>query len=972
MIVRKAQTTPPMDRPFPDENTVAEMYCNEAYTVDNEAVEDWTSSLQMLLTFAAIFSAVLVTLIVDSKMLLEQDNADVLVDAIIFLINDLANGTHRPYTPPKFQPSTRSILVNCSFYASLCLSIATALGAVLAMQWVTDYGAVTRRAGSTPDERVKRRHFRYQGGQDWKMETIVGALPICLHLSVVLFFVGLIVWMWDIHHSVFAVVVVCGLLAALFYIVTTTLAIFCPSCPYRTPLASWIYTILHLVIRLLRDFTGYSRRRPRSDGGGTKTGEETETNSRYASKLQQIMIHLHLRFAQTSLSSRDDIYIRSPNKHLTRSSLIWLSNHISISPEVYRRLFILVKGFLSIADNSREPSIRTNVPWGSIFRSLGGVYQSFVQNLDLDEVTYTEFLREAHCLSEPGVREILESLTCSKEARVDEDDFPIHLLHVWTKSVSSHLSDALRAQRFSDESTIHDLISNISPTKKDLIEIWFALLNDEAKACDQILPRILSTFDSGSGVKLEERLNAILYIISTGRLPWGSTVQIDCYGQGHWRDFPSDPCIRRFRVFDWIDRLDSHPHKGTILECLGKFNYLRALFPPTKPTVEEVVELERMGIGNMSRWTRLEERLYAALVTFDRILCAESPVASTSRQAMLGWMLGILCGDLMNPGVSLDPTYFGDEKRRYEAQELSNLMAPQLATKNTRWNRRPGRPVDLAAFQLRHWHRFNNLTTFGYITESLNDLKRLICIEQEIKHTRLGINHAGDFFLVLVHLNCAYGWHGSSPQLFTFIPDILVGNTTATTLSVSQACIDHLASICQDINADPMRLIRLLIELIRADINYHTRSRRLHNLYNLLTHAKNHLSPKEIRPFSPSCRQLAGYIKESYNQFMRDWDESLTHSDPLKRYTTVDKEALKAVCEVVVGLLELTEPTGEEEAKAISWPRHLLRPTGRFDNPFRGDAEPMAAQHQIEWGYSDANELDNDVGDQEGGTMDSL
>ncbi|KAG8805311.1 hypothetical protein FRC17_005573, partial [Serendipita sp. 399] len=60
MIVRKSQATAPIERPFPDENTVAEMCCNEAHTVDNEAVEDWTSSLQMLLTFAAVFSAVLV------------------------------------------------------------------------------------------------------------------------------------------------------------------------------------------------------------------------------------------------------------------------------------------------------------------------------------------------------------------------------------------------------------------------------------------------------------------------------------------------------------------------------------------------------------------------------------------------------------------------------------------------------------------------------------------------------------------------------------------------------------------------------------------------------------------------------------------------------------------------------------------------------------------------------------------------
>ncbi|KAG8816225.1 hypothetical protein FRC17_000397 [Serendipita sp. 399] len=89
----------PIDRSIPDENTVAEMYCNEAHIVDRGAVEDWMSSLQTLQTFAAIFSAVLITLIVDSKSLLEQDKIGVLVGAVAFLrtISDICDLT---YTQP--------------------------------------------------------------------------------------------------------------------------------------------------------------------------------------------------------------------------------------------------------------------------------------------------------------------------------------------------------------------------------------------------------------------------------------------------------------------------------------------------------------------------------------------------------------------------------------------------------------------------------------------------------------------------------------------------------------------------------------------------------------------------------------------------------------------------------------------------------------------------------------------------------
>ncbi|KAG8803288.1 hypothetical protein FRC17_006214, partial [Serendipita sp. 399] len=326
---------------------------------------------------AAIFSAVLITLVIDSKALLEQDNTEVLIDAVVFLMNNLANGTHRPYTPPAFQPSTRPIVVNSLLFASLCLSIATALAAVVAMQWVTDYGAVTKRVGSTPEERMKRRHYRYQGGLDWKMDTIIGALPIALHVSVLLFFVGMIVWMWDVHHSVFGVVFVCGAMAAVFYVFTTALAIFYPSCPYRTPLASWIYILFHL---LAKTFFLLHKQVEGSDGSG---GDD------------EAMDDLQSRFAQPSLTSRDNSQMKDLDDSLTGTSHIWLSNHIAISPEVYKRLLVLINGLSSASDQllalrkenfmTTRKRIRwdqltgvvylmnTMVPWTEIFHALGAV-----------------------------------------------------------------------------------------------------------------------------------------------------------------------------------------------------------------------------------------------------------------------------------------------------------------------------------------------------------------------------------------------------------------------------------------------------------------------------------------------------------------------------------------------------------------------------------------------------------------------
>ncbi|KAG8812076.1 hypothetical protein FRC18_003106 [Serendipita sp. 400] len=828
------------------------------------------------------------------------------------------------------------------------------------------------------------------------MDTIIGALPIALHLSVLLFFVGATLWMWDTHRSIFAVVVLCGALAVLFYISTTTLAIFCPSCPYRTPLASWIYTLLHFLFIFLSRFAWFAQWESGRDKSEAKMEGGTATDSQHdTSSFRRLMIGLHLRFGQPSLISRDDIYIRSPDKRLMLNSLVWLSNHISISLEVYRRLLVLINGFSSVIDTVVEPSsVMPNVPWRDIFHVLGVVYKSFVKDLDLDEEAFTEFARQTHCLSQWGLKEILESLSGSKEAWIeDSDDVPIRLLYVWTQSISSHTSDTLRMQRFSDEVTMQDLIKSISSKPKDLLATWFTLLSDEAKTCERILPQLLGTLGSGSRETTERRLDAVLYLLSTGRLPWESTVRVDYSGRGNWRDFPPSPFVRRLRVLDWVDSLHEHPQNGIILEKLCTFRMrssLKVLLTRNKPTDEEEAELTRMGIGNLSRWTRFEERLCAALLTFDAILGAEYQEESTSKQDMVRWMVGILCEDLMDVGVTLDSAYFGEEMRFSQAKALQDLSSPILRflacvmgitwplgrlPKLSAWERdsrdsvawrrvsevffkdpsiSEGDCTVLWQLRLQQWSQFHLLITFKYLLSALSDLKNLERMEKEIKHLHIGVHHAEDLIPVLIHLNCAYGWNGSLARLWCFIPDMLAGNTTLHHYDgISKDCIERLAFNLQKVSADPKRLIRLLTELIRADINYGVNDRKPQILFNLLQHAKSRLSSQDLRPVAPSCRRLARYIKESYKQFVDDWDKVfMCHGflhDPQQPQIGAEKGKLDAVYEEVLGLLEPME-IWDGEVNDISWPRHLLRPTGTRRNPFREDGEPGAIQHQLEWG----------------------
>jgi hypothetical protein len=182
--------------------------------------------------------------------MLERDPANVMVDALIFFINNTANGTHTPYSPTPFSPTSSAVSVNCLFFASLSASIVAALASVVALQWVAEYDAAVSRSGSSPEDRVKRRQFRYGGMESWKMREIIAALPIFLYFSLVLFFVGLAQWMWNGHTTVGVVVLGGLLLGTVFYLVTTLLGVVFPSSPFRAPIVRWVYVVAYLLLRI--------------------------------------------------------------------------------------------------------------------------------------------------------------------------------------------------------------------------------------------------------------------------------------------------------------------------------------------------------------------------------------------------------------------------------------------------------------------------------------------------------------------------------------------------------------------------------------------------------------------------------------------------------------------------------------------------------------------------------------------------
>lgn len=271
---------------------------------------------------------------------------------MIFYINNQVNGTPRSYVQGTFEPPHWAILINCVFFSSLSLSLVAALASVVALQWVAEYDAAITRGGSSPLDRVKRRQLRFGGVRTWKMGEIIAAIPLLLYFSVLLFFIGLIQWMWVVHRVVGYIILIGGVSAFIVYFASTMMAVIFPAAPFRTPLSKWIYSFIHLPISLVYHL------------------------SRHSGCCNLVWFESR-RYSKATKLNRDNLTIRD-NSNLICDGLIWLSSHISISSDSHQRLLLLLKEVLSLGWDQLRSERFIEAPWKDIFQELGSRYLAFL------------------------------------------------------------------------------------------------------------------------------------------------------------------------------------------------------------------------------------------------------------------------------------------------------------------------------------------------------------------------------------------------------------------------------------------------------------------------------------------------------------------------------------------------------------------------------------------------------------------
>ncbi|KZV95326.1 hypothetical protein EXIGLDRAFT_587707, partial [Exidia glandulosa HHB12029] len=117
------------------------VYRDEVRNHDRDVTfDEWNKTLDILLIFAGLFSAVVTSFLVASYPLLTpEDPNDAVVNAIHALAMAINSSITLP-TPKPADPVTASTLwVNGLWFTSLFIALSVAFFAILAKQWLVEY-----------------------------------------------------------------------------------------------------------------------------------------------------------------------------------------------------------------------------------------------------------------------------------------------------------------------------------------------------------------------------------------------------------------------------------------------------------------------------------------------------------------------------------------------------------------------------------------------------------------------------------------------------------------------------------------------------------------------------------------------------------------------------------------------------------------------------------------------------------------
>ncbi|KAF8079048.1 hypothetical protein FPV67DRAFT_1467319 [Lyophyllum atratum] len=237
-------------------------YISGAEKHNRNLARSWKGDMDAILIFAGLFSASVTAFIIESYKTLSpssEGTTNALLAQISQQLTAISNSSAEfntaPFTPgtfisSPFVPSRSALICNVLWFLSLGFSLACALSATLVEQWVRNYLRATE-SRPNPHERARMCAYLYQGLEKFKMAALVEAIPMLLHVSLLLFFAGLVEFLRPVNSAISYLTLGMLVTCIMLYALATIIPVFRRDCPYQTPLSGVWWKIMKL-LRVLR------------------------------------------------------------------------------------------------------------------------------------------------------------------------------------------------------------------------------------------------------------------------------------------------------------------------------------------------------------------------------------------------------------------------------------------------------------------------------------------------------------------------------------------------------------------------------------------------------------------------------------------------------------------------------------------------------------------------------------------------
>ncbi|KAG8850871.1 hypothetical protein FRB91_008731 [Serendipita sp. 411] len=243
----------PEARPLPNAYAA---YNEKTAHFNIEISRESKESIDTMLVFAGLFSAVISTLVSQTSNMLGPDRMQY-TNTILLSVVDLLNRTNADAPIPR--PTDESIEnfgaalgVNILLFSSLFLSLLAALAAMLVKQWVQQFELGLGDSRQTHWKRARRRAQKYRAFRKSGLRGIVRWIPMLLHLALFSSFAGLSWWMYTLHRTLCIVSVSIAGIGLLLYMACALIPSFRPDSPFVWPVSTMFGWITFHTQRIVR------------------------------------------------------------------------------------------------------------------------------------------------------------------------------------------------------------------------------------------------------------------------------------------------------------------------------------------------------------------------------------------------------------------------------------------------------------------------------------------------------------------------------------------------------------------------------------------------------------------------------------------------------------------------------------------------------------------------------------------------